>query len=129
VSTQDVADRFVEGLWALEAPDRDLDAIVAVFADDAAVGNVVAGEMFQGRDGARNFWREYRSMFDDMRSEFRTRTIQDDRAVLEWETHGTLARGGKAAYRGVSVLEVDGDRVRRFTAYFNPGDLGQHMTV
>jgi ketosteroid isomerase-like protein len=125
MSTQDVADRFVEALWALEGDQRELDPIVAVFADDAAIGNVVAARTFEGPDGARDFWREYRSVFDDMRSEFRTRTVQDDRAVLEWRTRGTLVHGDAVDYEGVSVLEVDGDRVRRFTAYFNPRHLGQ----
>lgn len=123
-STAETAERFVQALGQLEA-DRSDEAIVAMYTEDAVIANVVSPRSFEGQEGARRFWDEYRGVFGDMRSTFRTTTVQDDRAVLEWVTEGTLARGGDpVSYEGVSVLEVEGDRIRRFHAYFNPIELG-----
>jgi hypothetical protein len=39
--------------------------------------------------------------------------------VLEWTTEATLASGEPIAYRGVSLLEHDGDHVVSFRTYYD----------
>ncbi len=43
-------------------------------------------------------------------------------AALEWTTQGT-SNGVSVAYDGVSILEIEGAKVRRFMAYFDTRDL------
>jgi hypothetical protein len=72
----------------------------------------------RGRDGVRKFWEEYRRAFREVRSEFTAALFADGGASLEWASEWMLANGSPIAYRGVSILDVDGDRVRRFrTSY------------
>jgi limonene-1,2-epoxide hydrolase len=125
---REMAERFIDALYKLEE-GRDVEPIVATYAEDCEVGNVNVPEKFHGPDGARRFWTEYRETFGEMKSEFRNIIATDDRAALEWTTTGTSADGKPVAYDGVSILEVAGDKITRFRAYFDPGDLGRQMTA
>lgn len=121
-----VAEQFIEALRALEE-SRDLEKIVGIYAEDCEVGNIISPEKFHGHNGAREFWTKYRDTFGEVRSEFRNRIITDTRAALEWTTSGTTTNGAPINYDGVSLLEIEGDRITRFRAYFNAGSLGQQI--
>jgi hypothetical protein len=54
-----------------------------------------------------------------MWSEFRNVFATEEGAALEWTTQGT-SNGEDASYDGVSILEIEGGKVRRFMAYFDP---------
>ncbi len=124
--SKQVAEKFVEALKKLEA-ERDVETIVETFADSAEIGNVVSPHKFQGRDGAREFWTKYRETFGDMKSDFRNIFAGENRAALEWTTTGTSSKGDAIEYEGVSILEIEADKVTRFHAYFNAGDLGRQI--
>lgn len=125
--SQETAEKFVEALGRLEA-ERDLDAIVALFAEGCEVGNVVSPEKFRGREGAREFWgAKYRDTFGEVRSEFRNVFATETRAALEWTTEGTANDGTPIRYEGVSILEIEGGQVTRFRAYFDAGSLGRQL--
>lgn len=124
--SEQVTTRFIEGLQRLES-SGDPDALAALFADDADVGNVLVPEAYHGRDGAREFWTAYRKHFGEVRSSFRAVIVGEGRAALEWTTTGTSADGAPIAYDGVSVLEIAGDRIARFRAYFDSATLGREM--
>ena len=115
--SRQVAERFVEALRRLEE-DRDVEPLAEIHTDDCEVGNVSVPESFNGQDGLREFWTEYRKTFGEMKSEFRNVFAGDDRAALEWTTKGT-SNGGTVSYDGVSILEIEGDKVSRFMAYFD----------
>lgn len=121
-----MAERFIEALSRLES-NRDVETLAALFAEDCDVGNVVAGEKFMGREGAREFWTKYRDTFGDVRSTFRNRIVDGDRAALEWATAGTASGGASVNYEGVSILETRDGRITRFHAYFNPEELGRQI--
>nr|CAA9242604.1 hypothetical protein AVDCRST_MAG63-2510 [uncultured Armatimonadetes bacterium] len=123
---EDTAHRFVRALEALEA-HHDLNDIVALFDERSDIGNVLHPESFHGPDGARRFWTTYRESFAEVRSTFRNRIVSADRAALEWNTRGTSTSGSPFSYDGVSVLEIEGDKITRFRAYFNPHALGRQM--
>lgn len=121
-----VAEGFVEALRRLEE-DRDVEGLVAIHAEDCSVGNVAVPRTFRGHDGLREFWTNYRETFGEMRSEFRNVFADDGgRAALEWTTTGT-SQNGDVRYEGVSILEIEGDRVRRFMAYFDPRSLTEQV--
>jgi ketosteroid isomerase-like protein len=124
--SEQVAHAFIDALGRLES-ERDVDPIVATFADACDVGNVLAPEQFHGRDGARRFWTEYREAFGEVRSSFRNVVVADGRAALEWTTEGTSPSGEPFRYDGVSILEMEDGHIARFRAYFDPASLGRQL--
>ncbi len=126
--SEQVAERFIEALGRLEA-GREPEALVGLFAEDAEVGNVVSPEKFRGPEGAREFWgAKYRDTFGEVRSTFRNVFASGNRVTLEWTTEGTANDGTPVTYDGVSIIETDGERIRRFRAYFDAGALGRQLT-
>ena len=124
--SQEVAERFKEALWKLEE-DRDVEALAEIHAEDCSVGNVAVPKTFEGHDGLREFWTNYRNTFDEMKSEFRNIFADEaGHAALEWTTNAT-EDGKNVSYEGVSILEIDGDKVKRFMAYFDPRSLTEQI--
>jgi hypothetical protein len=124
--SEQIATRFVEALGKLEA-ERDLETIASLFAEGAQIDNVTSSERKQGRGGAKEFWRSYRETFDEMKSTFRNQIISNGKAALEWQTVGSSKNGHRIHYEGVSILEIEGDKITRFFAYFDPRNLGRQI--
>jgi steroid delta-isomerase-like uncharacterized protein len=123
--SQEVAEQFKEALWKVEE-DQDLEPMMDVLSEDCEVGNVTVPETFHGQDEAREFWTQYRKTFDEMKSTFRNIFAEDGRAALEWTTEGT-EEGDTVSYEGVSILEIEDDKVKRFMAYFDPSYLNRQL--
>ena len=98
------------------------------YADGATSGNVATTRTYEGPDGAKAFWTGYREAFGEIRSEFRNVVGDDAAALLEWESRGTLSNGDEVVYEGVTVLELDGERITRSTAYFDPRAIVEHLS-
>ncbi len=124
--TATLADRFIAALQQLEA-HGELETMVALYAEESEVGNIIAPEKFTGQEGAREFWTKYRDTFKEVRSTFRNRIITDTTAALEWTTAGTTTGGAPFNYEGVSILEFASDRITRFRAYFDSEALGKQI--
>ena len=124
--SKEVADNFVAALRKLEE-EEDVELLVEIHTDDCEVGNVSVPGTFRGHEGLREFWTSYRSTFGEMKSEFRNVFAAEGGAALEWTTEGTL-NGERVSYDGVSILEFEGDKVRRFMAYFDTRRL-THQVV
>jgi ketosteroid isomerase-like protein len=124
--SQEVAERFKEALWKVEE-DRDVEPMLEVLSEDCEVGNVAVPETFRGRERAREFWTQYRRTFDEMKSSFRNVFADGSgHAALEWTTEGT-SQGTSVSYEGVSILEIDGEKVKRFMAYFDSSALSRQV--
>ncbi len=121
------AQRFVDALARLEE-NGDLESLLELFSDDAQVSNVASHRTFHGKDGARDFWREYKGMLRQVKSTFRNMIEAGDRVALEWTSSGTAHNGAAVDYEGVSIIEWDGDRISRFYAYFDPRVLGLELS-
>ena len=118
---KEVADGFVEALRKLEE-NEDVEALVEIHTEDCEVGNVAVSQTFRGHDGLREFWTNYRKTFGEMKSTFRNIFATEEGAALEWTTEGT-SNGEDVSYEGVSILEIEDGKVRRFMAYFDTRDL------
>lgn len=116
------ADEFIAALRQVEDAGS-VDALAALYADDARTSNPTDREPHQGVDGARRFWDAYRKSFARIHSRFHSILESDDRAVLEWTSDCETAAGVKTSYDGVSVVETRGGKIVRFTAYFDPSEL------
>ncbi len=120
---KELAKKFIDALHKLEA-DHDLETIVGLFDENAKVGNVVTTEK---NLGAREFWQSYRDSFKEIASTFRNEIVTDKIAALEWTSKGTSTDGKEFEYDGVSILEINGDKISRFHAYFDPNNLGHQI--
>ena len=126
--SQQMAERFIAALRTLEAY-KDVEPLAGLYAEEAKIGNVIAPDRFRGLDGARQFWTEYRGAFDVAESKFRNVIASEGRAALEWTTEGTSFEGVPFGYSGVTVLEIDLDKITRSSAYFDPSALGRQIKV
>lgn len=116
------AQQFMEALHRLEE-QNDVQGMVELFDDAAELSNPTAPSPHHGRDGARHFWQAYRGAFQEIHSDFRNVADADGVALLEWSSHGRAIDGSPVEYDGVSVVEFDDGKVRRFRAYFDPNAL------
>ena len=119
------ARRFIETLHRLEE-QNDLDAMVALYTDEAELSNPVDTTPHRGQDGARRFWEMYRTSFREIHSEFRNVAASENVAFMEWSSRGRAADGSPVEYDGVTVVEFQGDKVQRFRAYFDPASVQVH---
>ncbi len=120
---ENTAKTFIDALHKLEN-DRDLDTITNLFVEGCDIGNVVTDD----KDiGVREFWSSYRESFGEVESRFHNEIMTENRAALEWTTSGTNSDGHEFEYDGVSILEIEGDKITRFHAYFNPNKLGKQI--
>lgn len=114
----DITKRFIAALQAAEK-SKDAGPLAELFATDAELQSIEKREVARGTDGARQFWGEYLSAFESIRSEFGLVVEGDGGAFLEWTSTGALPTGKPVEYRGVSVLELDGDKVKKFRTYYD----------
>ena len=116
------AQQFIDALHRLEE-HHDLDGMVALYADESATSNPTDASPHRGPSGARRFWDAYRRSFTEIHSEFRNVVATDDVAILEWTSRGNAVEGAPVEYDGVSVVEYQDGKVKRFRAYFDPSAL------
>jgi ketosteroid isomerase-like protein len=106
---------FADALQAFEA-DADTATLIPLFADDATVLRLDArGE----RTDVERFWREYRDQFSEIATTFTHAVAGDDAGVLEWHSEARLINGRSVEYRGVTVLEFDGDAITGLRTYYD----------
>lgn len=117
----DLVQAFLDAIARLEV-EGELDPMLRLFHADARLENPHLGSI-AGEDAARRFWAGYRGAFDSIRSEFRRIVREGDTCVIEWASEGRGPSGDRVSYRGVSVVEFEGNRIRRFSAYFDPSLL------
>ncbi|HZH33762.1 MAG TPA: nuclear transport factor 2 family protein [Pyrinomonadaceae bacterium] len=124
--SQQIAEKFINALRKLEETGEP-EEISGLYTESAEIANVVAPKKFTGQDGARDFWTKYRETFGEMRSEFRNRIYTENAAALEWTTIGTSKEDHEITYSGVTILEIEGDKISRSCAYFNSQNLGKQI--
>ena len=118
--------RFVDALYALE-DGQNVEPLAALHGDDADISNPLVPHRHTGTAGARQFWTAYRRTFETVHSEFHHVEDAGGASFLEWTSSGRTAQGRDFTYRGVSVVEWSGERIRAFRTYFDPRHLGQQI--
>ncbi len=122
--SREVADNFVAALWELEE-NENVEPLVEVHRRLRDRQRLGPGDLQRPRRPAR--------VLDELpqylrRDEIRVPQRHRHRggAALEWTTTGTPS-GDSVSYDGVSILEIEGDKVRRFMAYFDTRDLTRQV--
>lgn len=122
------AEEFIAALRRCEE-EGDVEALAALYADDARTSNPTDQSPHAGVEGARTFWHAYRQSFATIHSTFHSALESDDRVMLEWTSRCRTAAGLETSYDGVSVFETRDGKIVRFTAYFDPMDLAAKPDV
>jgi len=125
-SSEKLARRFTEALTLLER-DGTLDPLLALYGDDAVVGNILEAIPLRGKEGASSFWTMYRNTFQKVHSSFRTVIVDKDRAALEWTCRATGRKGQPVDYDGVTILEFRDGQIARSWAYFDAASVGMQL--
>ena len=112
--------KFAAALQDLENGGEVDGFVAAVFADDVELFRPETDQQVQGTSGAKAFWTQYLSQFEQISSTFTRVTEDGDIGVLEWQSNGRVAGGAAISYRGASLLDFDDQgRIRRFSTYFD----------
>jgi ketosteroid isomerase-like protein len=132
MNSEQLAQRFIEALHQLEqGSTQDVDGMVELFSDEARLINAalkLAGKEHRGRQGARQFWTEYRSTFGDASSEFFQITTSDVAAGLFWTTRGSDNTGQPIEYDGGSLLVFDGEgKIELFRGYYDTREVERQV--
>lgn len=121
--TANRTEEFAAALHTLEE-GGDVDAFVAVFADDVELLRPETRQRLDGTSGAHAFWTQYLATFDQISSDF-SRVVDGAVGVLEWTATGRLKGGAEITYAGVSLLDFDdAGLVTRFATYFDTQAFG-----
>ena len=114
--SDDRARSFADALQTFEK-DGDASAFAALFTDDAVTQRLDArGER---RGEVEQFWQEYRAQFDSISTTFYDVVEGGDRVALEWTSDATLTEGRPLQYRGVTIVDLDGDKISKLRAYYD----------
>ena len=114
--SDDRARTFADALQTFEK-DGDVAAFAALFADNAVTQRLDArGER---RGEVEQFWKEYRDQFSSISTSFSDVVEGGGRVALEWTSDATLTDGRPLQYRGVTVLDLDGDKISNLRTYYD----------
>ena len=101
---------------------RDVDAILAEFAEDAVFetsqGPAPWGERFQGKAAIRASIEVVFRTLPDLQFVDATRWVCGDRGVAEWTCTATTPKGRPMRVRGCDLFEFREGRVVRKDTYF-----------
>ena len=114
--------QFIAALRHLEQK-RDLEPMAALFTDEAEVTSIDGHGTRTGPDGIKALFEEYLRQFDEVRTTFTQVTEGENHAALEWTTAAVRAGGHDVSYTGVTIIDLDGDRVTGFRTVYDSAAL------
>ena len=114
--SDDRAQAFATGLQTFEK-DGDVAAFAALFADDAVTQRFDARGERSGE--VAQFWQEYHAQFQSISTTFYDVVEGGDRFALEWTSDATLTDGRPLQYRGVTVIDLNGDKISKLSTYYD----------
>jgi ketosteroid isomerase-like protein len=107
---------FADALKTYER-EKDVSVLTRLFAEDATTLRLDGRGERTGE--VAQFWQEYRAQFDDIATTFYNVVEGGDKFALEWTSKATLASGRPIEYRGVTVIDLDGDRIVKLRTYYD----------
>src|SRR4051794_4828315 len=129
-AVEKVARSFFEAVGA-----RDVDRVLEFWVDDG-VEDVVPVGVFRGKKEIADFVRGFLESSSDLEITINRVVTDDSRAVVEWRFRGTfdgqpfqgLEPNGKTIdLRGTDILEIEDDKVKRLTAYYDSTSFARQV--
>lgn len=106
---------FVAALRRFEQ-SSDPTELAALFTEDATLMRLDGrGE----RGDPTAFWLEYRQQFHELSTTFSNVVAGPDQIALEWRSAATLTDDQPISYRGVTVLDLDGEKITGLRTYYD----------
>jgi steroid delta-isomerase-like uncharacterized protein len=117
--------------WSSGDPKR----LGALFADDGVLEDVPLGARVQGPAGVRAFAAPLMEASPDFVCEVTARVAAGGRAASEWRMTGTHAgdlpgmprTDKRFDVRGVSMLELDGEKIKRCSDFWDMADFRRQL--
>jgi steroid delta-isomerase-like uncharacterized protein len=127
-----------EGLireWADAWSKHDTERLLALFTDDVEYEDVTFGVVNHGKEELRAFAEGFYVVSPDMTFDLTSTTIAGDRAAMEWVASGTHAgdlpgmpaTGKRYEFRGATVVELAGGKIRRNADYWDFATLMRQL--
>lgn len=112
--------------YARHLGDRDKQAWLDLFTDDAALTDPVPGEAMVGRPGLGEFWDSLAAMAPRYRMELHAVHVCSEQAAAVYTMLAGPEGGGGATFDGVEIFTVDdAGRITAATAYWDPATIRQ----
>lgn len=103
---------------------EDLDAYLALWADDMEFQSPVHAEPLRGRAAFAHLVRLSLATARPVRFEFAHLAVEGDTVLAEWRIEVERREGGRrVAWWGMSACEIRGGLIRRWKEYWNPADV------
>jgi hypothetical protein len=106
MNTETAAQRWAD-TWSHAWPQRDAEAIAALYADTVAYRSPAFRPPDLGLAGVRRYLSEQLPAEEDIECRFGQPIVSGDRAAVEWWASWT-EQGQELTYAGVTVLHFDG---------------------
>lgn len=127
------AQEFIDALHALEQAEgegaAEIGRMVELYAGDGRITNSALRlheDDRTGKDGAREFWSEYKRTLGKGYSEFHQVAVNEEAAGLFWVTKIHRDGSGEASYDGTTLLVFDGDgKIKHFQGYYDTRQLNR----
>jgi steroid delta-isomerase-like uncharacterized protein len=113
--------------WAGAWSSQDADKVLALFTDDCVYEDVTMGMVNHGKTELRSFANTFFGAFPDLKIELHSRFVCGTLGSAEWTLSGTHrgdapglpATNKHASVRGASVFELQGDKIKRCSDYWD----------
>jgi steroid delta-isomerase-like uncharacterized protein len=113
--------------WAAASSSHDVDKFLALFTEDCVYEDVTMGVVNQGKQQLRDFTNAFFGAFPDLDIQLKTRFASGPFGSAEWLMTGTHqgdfpgmpATHKRMSVRGASVFELQGDKIRRCSDYWD----------
>lgn len=106
--------------------DEDLDAYLALWAEDMTFGSPVHPEPLRGRAAFAELLRRSAERVRPRRFDFQHLAVRGDVVLAEWTIEiENRADGRVLAYDGMSVARIRDGLIVEWREYWNPADLNR----
>jgi len=122
--------------------DSDMELVDKLYTDDVVFLQVPDGSRFEGKEGIKEVIGIWKAIQSDGHGEIVNTIVGDDgkQVVVECEWAGTLtgkleipgmktveANGNKSVMKGIAVLDIEGDKIKHITDYFDFLSFAKNM--
>ena len=99
---------------------HDADRVAAYFTDDAVYEDVALGEVHRGKAAIKTFADGTFAELSGYAIEQKSLVVGDGSVAVEWVMTGTYRpTGTKFSVRGVSLMDLQGGKIRRNSDFWN----------
>jgi steroid delta-isomerase-like uncharacterized protein len=127
--------RLIESEFA--AWSNQVDKLVTLFTNDLTYEDVTMGVVNRDKQQLASFAKGFISAFPDIKFTVGAMHVDGDDATVEWTFSGTQtgdlpgipASGRKVSVRGVSIIKLQGLKIKRQTDYWDFATLQRQLTA